>query len=526
MGAIDDIVAAFVDFVEFFDANPLEVADAVENAEDPTEGVAIILQSVQPADEAGDLLVDTAEEFVLTPLLEEDQITPDNVEAIQDEVEGNAAAITAALLGVTLGIETLTAGQVDELPSEVFQALTGLGFQEVAGREIDAQLQEGVDPALKQKVHRRTRSKQADFQDYVEGNLALRGAETNVQPRDGVEPEDLPDYLNPDDLGWLPDPDTYGTIPDQTGLFELDALKTTEPEELIEEPIQYGIPVPKLPVKQVTELQGTPKDAQDIYLQVIEELPKTENLIQDYVRLTEFNFRLREKIENGAITPEQAIRLVEPELRELIVNALPEDRYREEDRTADEVVDQLLSELFRNFQLLDSLPADPPSQADIESFFRRGVISSAEFAEAMDQFGPPITFFADYYKEQCIRQGPDDIQTQAALGRITESDADARLEQIGFDPDQRTRILNGADPDNILTSALNARSDRGGIPVSRAVNIGDVRSQQLSIGGIRVLEDLAGADIDTVTNLTDMNDEQAAAAIESAETLLEASQGS
>jgi len=99
MGLIDDIVNAFVDLIEFFDFNVGEISRSFERAEDPTEALALVLQTVQPIDEVGDILVDLSEEFVLAPITEEGEITPENVESVQDEIEGNAAAITAGILG-------------------------------------------------------------------------------------------------------------------------------------------------------------------------------------------------------------------------------------------------------------------------------------------------------------------------------------------------------------------------------------------------------------------------------------------
>lgn len=518
---VDGLIEAFIDFVEFFDFNPFELAEAAENVDDPAEAIAIILEVVQPADEAAAIAVDLAEEFILAPPQAEGQLTPGNVEGVVDELEGNGFALLFGVIAVNAFVEAGSVGQLEELPDEIFQAVAALGINDVTGREIDARLQEGIDPALKQKVHRDHRSKQADFKDYVEGNLALRSADADFEPRAGLGNDDLPDYFNPADLGWLPDPDTYGTIPAQTELFELDALEVSEPEELIEEPVQYGIPVPKLAIEQVTELRGIPKDAADVYLEVIEQLPKTENLIRDYVRLEEYIFRLREKIQEGTIPPEQAVAQVEPQLRDIIENAIPEGRLREQDRTAEEVVDLLVAELQKNFELLEGLPARPPSPGDIQAWFEKGVIDSRQFLNLHQQFGQLEEAFGFYFEESSIDKGAEDIQRQFFLDRISGSEAELQLTTIGFSEGEAAQILSGRSPDAVFQQRVGEATGTGGVPVDTLPGIGPARSAALAQVGIETVSDMADAAVDTITTVTRLTDEQAVDAIEAAQAFLE-----
>jgi len=301
----------------------------------------------------------------------------------------------------------------------------------------------------------------------------------------------------------------------------LDALAVSEPEEIIEEPIQYGIPVPKRPVEQLGELQGFPEDVKEIYLSVIEKLPQNENLLQDYVRLTEFNFRLREKVQAGVLTPEQARDLIKPELADLIDNAIPKDRLRPgEDRTADETVNELADELLRNFQLLQSLPSDPPTDGDIQSFYRKGIINTQTFEDLQKEFGRGNGRVQQYVEEQLIDKGAESIRRQATLGRITEAEATTQLERIGFSGAEADAILDGSNPDDIVSNRVQDRAARDTFPVELAANIGDVRGQQLRIAGIETLQDLQNAEVTEVTAITDVGDNAADEAINSASILL------
>ena len=501
--------------------DPVDVLDIFRTGGDIGGVLGQTLEEVTPADEAAGVIVDTAEELVISPLQQQGEITPDNVEGLQDDLEGNASALLLGIVLLTLNIEAATGGQFEEVPAELFGVATALGFDDVTGREIDARLNEGVDPALKQKVHSEHRSKQADFQDYIEASLRQKGTDKQQDVRTDPVGENMRSLLHPDDLGYSSDLSTYGTRPGQDALFELDGLAVSEPEEIIEEPIQYGIPVPKRPVEQLGELQGFPEDVKEIYLSVIEKLPQNENLLQDYVRLTEFNFRLREKVQAGVITPEQARDEIKPELEDLIDNAIPEDRLRPgEDRTADETVDQLADELLANFELLQSLPSDPPTAGDIQSFYRKGVINSDEFMSLYKQFGRSNGRAGQYLREQTIDKGAETIRRQATLGRITDSEATTQLQRIGFSTSEATAILDGSNPDDIVANKVQDRAQTDALPVELAVNIGDVRGQRLRLAGIETLQDLQNVDVTEVTAVTGVNDQIAQEAINSASILL------
>jgi len=533
--AVDGIISGFFDIVDFFDTradetvrNVSEIIDIIAADLNPSQLIGGLLEELQPIDEGAGFAVDVLEEFIITPLIQgpgtpagETVLTPGNVEGKLDDAEGNATALLGTLLGVALLIEERTDGEVSAIPQEVVGAVAAIGIDDITGRELNARLNEGVDPALKQKVHSQHRSKQADFQDYIEASLRQKGTDKQQDVRTDPVGENMRSLLHPDDLGYSSDLSTYGTRPGQDALFELDGLAVSEPEEIIEEPIQYGIPVPKRPVEQLGELQGFPEDVKEIYLSVIEKLPQNENLLQDYVRLTEFNFRLREKVQAGVLPPEKARNLIKPELEDLIDNAIPEDRLRPgEDRTADETVDQLADELLANFELLQSLPSDPPTAGDIQSFYRKGVINSDEFMSLYKQFGRSNGRAGQYLREQTIDKGAETIRRQATLGRITDSEATTQLQRIGFSTSEATAILDGSNPDDIVANKVQDRAQTDALPVELAVNIGDVRGQRLRLAGIETLQDLQNVDVTEVTAVTGVNDQIAQEAINSASILL------
>jgi len=521
MSVVDDVISLLLDLQEFFDFDLLELAEQIEDTNEPTEAIAALAETFTLLDEQAAFWVDLAEEFILQPIQQEGELDPENVELLLDQVEGNSAGVLFGVIAIVLAVEVVGAGQLEEFPSTLYQALAGLGFEDLTGREIDARLQEGVDPALKQKVHAEHRSKQADFQDFVEANLRQKATDPDVDPRDTPAGEGIESLLHPNDLGYLAEPAEYGTRPGQEPLYELDGLNVNEPEEIIEEPIQYGIPVPLRPVEQITELAGQPEDVKEIYREVIDQLPKTENLLQDYARLTEFNFRLREKVQAGAFSADTALRVIEPELRDLIVNALPDERYRPEDRTADEVVTELSEELGRNFALLESIPADPPTFSDIERAYREGVISRRRYRQLYDEFGPQPFFIEEKIRLQDIRTGADDIARQEALGRLTTSEAQNKLRSIGFSPDQIAEILAGADPDELVAQTQQERSSVSQVPLSAIDGIGENRALSLNVAGIESIEDLANASVEEVATNARVGNDQATRFIQIAQGVLD-----
>ena len=509
MGLVNDIVDWFVDF---FGAS-VEVLERFAAGDLFNPQDAISDEQVQRQENLLDGpirdAVQTAQEGIIGELDEVDELDPETAREVLDEVEGEALEMGLTAILATDIAEIATLGQLESHQVILADMLAAFAIDDYLGRELSAVMQEGLDPAVKQDVHREFRSKQANFQDYVEANVRSKRFGGEIPTRSGDIPDGVEELMHPDDFGWLGDPDTYGTIPDQQKLYELAGMQVNEPEELIEEPIQYGIPVPLRPIEQVTDLRGMPEDAKSIYKQVIDQLPKTENLIQDYVRLTEFNFRLRDKIQQGAVTPEQARKLIEPELRDIIDDALPEDRLREQDRGADEVVDILADELERNFRLLDSLPEDPPSEGQITNWLKEGAATVQQSINLMRQFTTQSQFVFPEIQSSLVEKGADEVRNQFVRGLIDESEAELQLKLMGYGARERDRILSGASEDEILQQQLGRVT--GGEQVSLTVisGIGQSRSTVLRASGIESVEELANSSVEELTELLRISDQQA-----------------
>jgi len=521
MGLLDDVAELLLVVADNFNIDPIDLVEALESAEDITETLALFVDTVEPSGDVADVLIDLVEEFILVPLEENGELTPENVEGALDEVEGNATAVLAGFLALTLAAETATAGQVDELPAEVFQAVTALGFEDVTGREIDARLQEGVDPALKQKVHRESRSKQADFQDFTEANLRVKAVDGEIEPLSGEIPQPVRDLFAPEDLDHLPDPDTYGTIPDQTPLYDLVSLAHLEPEEILEEAPQKGVVPSAAAMDQAMLLSGLPEDVKEVFRATRRQVPDTQDLIQESLLIGDVLFSVDQKVIDGALAPDQATAFIEPSVRAYVEVSESAGQAFSDELSTEEVQAEVLDTLRQRFRLLASLPNDPPTQSDVDRYYRQGIISAERYQRLNERFGFDPSFFDLKLVSNTIRAGAEDIRRQNRLGRLSDNQARFRLGLIGFTAEQTARVLSGADPDDALAQDAAQPGSPGGAGVAILPGIGDQRAALLSQVGLGTVSDVAQSSVGDLTAVTGLGDEQAARAIAVAQRIVE-----
>jgi len=517
MGLVDDLATAVVEIADLAGIDPLEFVEAVESAEDPLEILAVLLDRIDPFGEGADILVDLLEEFILVPIEEQGELEPDEIEDALDELEGNAAAVLLGVVGLTILIEISSGGFIDEVPAEVFAAVSSLGFDEVTGRELDARLQEGIDPALKQKVHRESRSKQADFQDFTEANLRLKGVDGRIETRGGEIPAEVEALFDDRDLDHLPDLDTYGTIPAQRPLYDLTSLAHLEPEEILEEAPQKGI-VPSAPaMDQAMLLSGLPEDVKEVFRDSREQVPQTEGLVQESLLVGDVLFSVDQKVIDGALTPDQATKFMEPSIRLFVRVSDAAGEPISEDITTEEAQQEVLDNLRQRFRLLASLPNDPPTQSDVDRYYRQGIISAERYQRLNERFGFEPEFFNLKLVSNSIRAGAEDIRRQNRLGRLSDSQARFRLGLIGFSAEQTAQVLAGGQPDEILAQDAAQPGSPGGAGAAILPGIGDQRSALLSQVGLGTVSDIANSSVEDLTAVTSLSNESARRAIQVAQ---------
>lgn len=521
MALLEDVARALIFIADQQDIGPQELIEGLEQTDEPEELVAMAFDAVEPFGAVSDSMVDLAEEFIVAPLVKEGQLTPTNIEDKQDELEGNAAAIIAGTIAIAGSIETLSGGQIDELPDEIFQGIAALGFDDVTGREIDARLQEGVDPALKQKVHADHRSKQADFQDWTEANKRAKWTDGDLPTRTGDVPEAVRDLYSPQDFGYLPDPDTYGTIPDQTDLFEYVGLEHLEPEEIVEEAPQKGVMPSRAAMEQVLHTSGLPEDVKQVYLDLWGNIPQSMGMIEESIRMEEPIREIDRLVFDNVMPPKQAVAFVRSDIEAYVrVSAADGDP---QGPTVDdaELVAIILSELKARWDLLASLPNSAPDASDLTTWYEQGQISLEQFNGLWQTFGELGAFWAVYAKETIIDQGEDDIRKAHVLGRLTTGEAMFRLRQQGYTDEQASQILAGADPDTLVLQEAQEEQTVGSLPASSIDGISESDQTILSQVGLGTIAAIAGASVEELVQTGVVSDATAQKAIGQAQRLLE-----
>lgn len=521
MGILNDIADGIGAFFETID----NIADFILTAEidgqQPSQIVGRFIDDINPAGEMTGFIVDTVEESILGEYEDAGQITPSNVEGVQDAVEGEATAWLGGAAVSASSLEALSFGQV-EAPSDFLgAALDGLGVGDVMGREIDAHLQEGVDPALKQKVHRNHRSKQANIQDFVNVNRDMKWASGSIDTREGDIPGDVRSLFSETDFDWLPDPDTYGTIPDQTGLYEFTSLESLEPEELIEEAPQKGVVPSRAAMEQVLHVSGLPEDVKEVYLEVWDNLPETAGMIEDSLRLQNVIFEIDTLVIDNVMSPNQAIAHVRSDVENFIEVSFADGSAGVEDRSADEVAAITLDNLYRHWQLLWRLPNGAPSQTDIEEWYEQGQISLGQFRELFAAFGSMRQFWGNAARAVVINQSADEVRDAQLLDRITSQEAMFRLRTQGWTDQQASAILAGADPASLLEEEATDQQNVGELPASSLDGISSSDQAVLSQLGLGTVQDIADASVSDLTDSGVVGERIATQVIPQAQRLLE-----
>lgn len=524
MGIIDDIVSTINGFFNTIDDMFEFAVNPNTEEEQASDVLGDVIEDVQPVDEIAGHLIDASEEFVLSDLEESGHLDPDNVERVMDDVEGGAGGLLGGLMVANSAFEAASLGQLDAHEELVAKAAAIFAFEDVVGRELEARLQAGVDPALEAKARKEHRPRFAALEDFAEANLRSKRVGGNQDPEGYGIPSRIRSLFSDDDFGWMGDMGVYGTRPDQTDLLEFVSLSHLEPEEILEEAPQKGVIPNTAAMQQALELSGQPEDVKNVFEQTLENIPKSADLIQESTRLEGPIFEIDKLVMDGVMSPNMAVNLVKNDIRSYVTVSDADGNPYGDSLSEGEAQNIIIDELRRRWRILDSLPNGVPSFGDIQAWFRRGVISSQEFQNLYQEFGKQESFFYHYLQEQAIQQGADDIQVQHALGRLSSSEANFRLGLIGFSQSEAGAILGGTSPDTIIQERLGRVGGGEALDVTLATEIGSSRGATLRAVGIETLGQLAQLSVEDLTAVTGMTDTEAQTAIQSAQQILEQAQ--
>jgi hypothetical protein len=427
------------------------------------EAMGAALDESQPIDEVIGAVVDGSEEFIIQRLTREGELTPDNIEEITDDVEGNAATLLATIYGVGLAVEAGSLGQVDTQGEYLVQALAGLGVDDVTGMELEARVSEGVMPALEQDVNREHRAKKSNFQDWVEFQLRNKDS----------------------DEGWLEFRGIDGLRPDQQEHLERAALKNLEPEELIETPVEAGIIPDEETLQNQLDIAGLPEDTKDLFLEVRDNLDQTTRIYEERTVAEELVTQLDDAVRAGEITAAEAGELVPGEIEEA------------------------RDSLIARWRFLEELPQQSPSESDIIQMLTGGYRSLSETRERLERGFLDTEKYEDLLRDEVRKDLDGDLQEAVALGIMSEGRFSDLAEFAGLDDQAIEQLLQGRSYSDITEQRLAEETSPSERSVRTIIGIGEARGSALQASGIETVQDLANASQEDVAEAAQVSPETA-----------------
>jgi hypothetical protein len=434
------------------DKQPFEEGAAGILGEIPEEAQELILQAIEP----GDIQEDT------------------DVRGAIQEAEGAAVGQAVGAIGASLAIEAAPGADLDSQQFIVSQLLTFLALEDIVGLELQATTELGVLPPLERQVNREYRAQNADLQDKVEEQL--RNKDQDQDYLDGI--------------------DIYGIRDEDVGLLEEVAIRSLEPEELIETPAEAGIVPDDDLLEEELDRAGISEGAKDLFRETVEEIPKTTRVYEERIRAEELVNQLDELVAAGELTPAEAVGRL--------------GFLREETQ----------EELQTRFQDLQELPSGPPTRSQVESGFQNGLIGLERFTDLLETVDVDTAEHPYVADEAILSEIDGDLRQAVGLGLITAGQYRELAEIAGLDEPIRNRLLEGEDLDEIAESRLQEKVDQGTLAVDTVSGIGEVRSTLLEAGGIGTVGALANASPAEVARLANVSEDTATGFISSAQLLV------
>jgi hypothetical protein len=480
MGILDPLFNGFRQIVVSLVEIGETIRDPDPRDEQVTDEIGQAIEDVQPADELGAALVDVIEEFIISDLEDEGELTPGNVENLLDGVEGRAVGTTIALGLSGSALEASTLGQVDKHQEYLMQSAAALQLDDVAGGELKARIAEGVEPALTAKVTAEHRAKFVDLQDAVE--YALRNKQADSDYLSGSElPDEIASDLRPnapvteDNLI-----EQYGIRDDQLRILEEVAIREMEPEELLETPAEAGVFVDPELLQEEMDRTGVSEQVKDVFTRTAERLPRTTRAYEERPVAEAGVSQLDQLVSSGEVSVDQAIEIL-PDLNE-----------------------KTIEELRARFELISGLPNGSPTRSQVEGGFTTGLIGLQRFTDLVDQVDVDPEAHPYVLQEAILSELDGDLRRAVGLGLIDEGQYVEYAEVVGLDQSIVDRLLQGEDLGDIADSRLAEDVNSGTLAVDTISGIGESRRQTLEAVGLDTVSAVADATPTEITSVLDV----------------------
>ena len=451
---------------QLFDLDPQEFKDSITQKDESYDSIVTAFLG----DVTEQIETDLTEEF-----RQGDYIEPDGVEDRVNAAEADAVSYAIGNIVSSLVIELAGLTQLESHQFGLAQITSFLALEDLVGSELAMYMEKGVNPALEARVARETRSEYASLQDAIEQQL--RNKE--------------------DDEGWLTGIGTYGIRPDNVPILEEVAIGEIEPEELIEEPVQFGVIPDRSTVEAELDRAGLAEDAKDLYLEVVDAMPRSADLWEQRTATEPVVSELDKLVNDGEVSPAEASNYVPAEAED---------------------ASQALQDRWRN---VEQLPNEAPTRSQLESWFGWGLINRRSLYEGLERTDVDPEKYPAIMGENILSELDGDLRTALGLGLIDENYFSSLAKSVGLEQDVVRDVMAGDDLDDIAIEKASEDIPLSDRPTTAVIDIGTSRAAALSGAGIDTVGDLARADVGTVAEAAAFSDEAAETIINRAESMIQ-----
>ena len=450
---------------QLFDLDPQDFKDSITQKGESYDSIVTAFLG----DVTEQIETDLTEEF-----RQGDYIEPDGVEGRVNAAEADAVSYALGNIVSSLVIEVAGLTQLESHQFGLAQITSFLALEDLVGSELAMYMEKGVNPALEAKVARETRSEYASLQDAIEQQLRNKD----------------------DDAGWLTGIGTYGIRPDNVPILEEVAIGSIEPEELIEEPVQFGVIPSKSTVEAELDRAGLAEDAKDLYLDVVDAMPRSADLWEQRTATEPVVSELDKLVNDGELSPAEASNYVPAEAED--ASAALQDRW----------------------QNVERLPNGAPTRSQLESWFGWGLINRRSLYEGLQRTDVDPEKYPAIMGENILSELDGDLRTALGLGLIDENYFSSLAKSVGLEQDVVRDIMAGDDLDDIAIEKASEDVPLSERPTTAVIDISTSRSAALSGEDIETVGDLAQADVQTVAEAAALTDESARTIISRAQSMV------
>ena len=403
-------------------------------------------------------------------------LTPDGIEDRINAAEADAVSYALANITASLGIELAGLTQLESHQFGLSQITSFLALEDIVGKELAMYTEKGVNPALEAKVAKETRSEFVSLQDAVEYGLRKKPADQGYLRAGGAADAavDKIGSTNPVNAENLLE--EWGIRDDQLPILEEVSIAALEPEELIEEPVQFGVIPPRDVVQDELDRSGIAEGTKDLYMEVVDAMPRSADLWEQRTTTEALIGEIDTLVDDGELTPAQA-RLQLPD---------------EADEAADALEDR--------WEGLDDLPNKAPTRSQLETWFGWGLINRNSLVAGLRNVDVDPEEYPAVVGENILDEIDGDLRTALGVGLIDENYYSRLARTVGLDQDAIRQLLGGQDLDDIGKERASEEIPLAERPTTAVIDVGTSRSAALSGAGIDNIGDLAAADVGTVAD--------------------------